>query len=199
MTTGIRRFQPADLEALYRICLCTGAHGEDATALYNDPKLLGSFYAAPYAVHDPDLCLIATADGAPAGYILGTDDSARFRTWSEAHWFPALRARYPLPAPADESPDAALIRLLHAGYQPHPDTLAYPAHLHIDLLPSLRGRGLGRALMQRFLDRLRVRGCPAVHLGVSAANTGGIAFYEKLGFHLIGDYPGWRAYGMKLA
>ncbi|MBE2212416.1 MAG: GNAT family N-acetyltransferase, partial [Opitutaceae bacterium] len=75
---------------------------------------------------------------------------------------------------------------------------AYPAHLHIDLLPVLQGRGVGRRLMDAFLGALRVRGVPGVHLGVSTANPGAIAFYERLGFACLETHPDWRAYGKRL-
>lgn len=198
MSLEIRAFQPADLPALYRICVQTGEAGDDASSLYSDPKLLGHFYAAPYAIHDPALCLIATWKGEPAGYILGADDSAGFRAWTEAKWFPALREHYASPAASDMSAQAELIRLLHAGYRNPEGTEAYPAHLHIDLLPILQGKGVGRQLMLCFFALLRQRGCAGVHLGVSEANARAIAFYEKIGFSLLGRHPGWRAYGYKL-
>ena len=67
----------------------------------------------------------------------------------------------------------------------------YPAHLHIDLLPRLQGRGVGRRLVDTLLDALRRRGVPGVHLGVDAANTRAIGFYEHVGFAPIGpDHDG---------
>ncbi len=198
MVFAIRPYAPADLPSLYRICRLTGDAGADATPLYRDPELIGHYYAAPYAVLEPPLCFLLTADGEPCGYVLGTADTAAFNARAEREWFPALRARLPQPADGDTSPEAALLRLIHTGYSIHPDLLAYPAHLHIDLLPLAQGRGLGRQLIDRFLVSLRSARVPAVHLGVSERNTGAIAFYERLGFHLIGAYPGWRAYGMML-
>ncbi len=198
MDFAIRPFAPSDLPALHRICLLTGDAGRDATPLYRDPELLGHYYAVPYAVLEPELCFMLTADGAPCGYVLGTRDTAAFNARAESEWFPALRARLPVPAENDTSADADMLRLIHAGYSIHPDVGDYPAHLHIDLLPVTQGKGLGRRLIERFLAALRERGVPAVHLGVSERNTGAIAFYEKLGFHLIGAYPGWRAYGLRL-
>lgn len=199
MRLEIRPFQPADIDALYHICLLTGWRGHDATEHYSDPFLLGHFYAAPYVKHDPGLCLIATLDGEPSGYILGTADSTGFRSWSELHWFPSLRERYSIPDQTDVSAEAALVRQLHAGYQPPHYSREYPAHLHIDLLPSVQGWGVGVQLMNRFFDLLRERHCPAVHLVVNAANTRAVAFYEKFGFHLIEGSPGHRALGFKLA
>lgn len=42
--------------------------------------------------------------------------------------------------------------------------------------------------MAAFLDALRSRGVPAVHLGVSEHNTSARAFYARLGFQQI-DVP----------
>lgn len=194
----IRPFRPTDLDALYRICRLTGWRGGDATEHYSDPLLLGHYYAAPYVKQDPGLCLVATLAGEPAGYVLGTADSAGFRAWSELHWFPPLRAKYALREPADTSPEAALVRRIHAGYEPPNYAAKYPAHLHIDLLPQLQGQGVGARLMNRFIELLRARSCPAVHLVVNSANTRAVRFYEKFGFHVIEASPNHRAYGLRL-
>ncbi len=198
MTFTIRPAHLSDLGALYRVCLLTGDSGSDASRLYSDGELLGHYYVAPYVVLEPDLCFTLTRDGVPCGYMLGARDSTAFSARCERDWFPVLRARYPLPPAADTSLDAGMIRAIHHGYSPHPDTAAYPAHLHIDLLPLAQGQGQGRKLIETFLDRLRELSVPAVHLGVGARNARAIAFYERLGFQRIQTYPGWIAYGMRL-
>lgn len=198
MHFAIRPYHPSDLYSLYQICLKTADSGKDATALYHDPELMGHLYAAPYAVAEPDLCFILTADDAPSGYVLGTRDSHAFAAWAEQEWFPVLRERYPLPAPDDDSRDAHAIRSIHEGYDVEPELAAYPAHLHIDLLPVAQGKGWGRRLIQTLTDRLRALGAPGVHLGVGKRNTGAIEFYARVGFHRVIDADTWIAYGMKL-
>jgi ribosomal protein S18 acetylase RimI-like enzyme len=183
---------------LYRICLETGDSGADATALYTDPDVLGHYYAAPYAVLEPDLCFVLTKDGAPVGYVLGTRDSALFRERCERDWFPPLRERYPLPDDADRSRDAAMIRLIHKGHSAAESFLEYPAHLHIDLLAVAQGSGRGRAMMERFLERLRELRVPGVHLGVGRRNARAVVFYERLGFQKLLEAETWSAYGMRL-
>lgn len=194
----IRPYHPSDFCALYHICLKTGDSGQDATARYRDPELLGHLYAGPYAVVEPDLCFILTADATPCGYVLGTRDSDAFHAWCEREWFPVLRQRYPQPLAIDESADAHIIRSIHKGYQPHPELAAYPAHLHIDLLPVAQGQGWGRRLIEALISRLREVGAPGVHLGVGKRNTGAIQFYERVGFRRVIDADTWIAYGMKL-
>jgi ribosomal protein S18 acetylase RimI-like enzyme len=54
----------------------------------------------------------------------------------------------------------------------------------IDLIavdPGSRGRGLGRALVKRFM-RDSAGACRRVQVGTQAANTGAIRFYERLGY-----------------
>lgn len=198
MNFAIRPYHPSDLYSLYQICLRTADSGQDATTLFRDPELIGHIYTAPYAVAEPDLCFILTANGAPSGYVLGARDSNAFHAWCEREWFPVLRARYPLPPGDDDSADANAIRGIHEGHAPHPDLTAYPAHLHIDLLPVVQGQGWGRRMIETFTGRLRELGAPAVHLGVGKRNTGAIQFYERVGFHRIFEGEGWIAFGMFL-
>jgi ribosomal protein S18 acetylase RimI-like enzyme len=196
--TQIRNYHPSDLTALYRICLKTGNSGKDASDLYKNPDLLGHFYAAPYAVLEPDLCFVVISEGIPCGYILGTRDTVPFCERCDTEWFPVLREQYPLPAEEDTSTDARIIRLIHKGHWLNEDLAAYPAHLHIDLLPQIQGQGMGRKLVDAFVKRLNEIGVHALHLQVGKANPGAIAFYQRTGFHVIKDYELTIAFGMVL-
>lgn len=199
MPFSIRPYQPRDLRALYAICLKTGDSGADATPRFRDPDLLGHYYAAPYGVLAPETSFVLVdARDEACGYILGARDTAEFAARCEAEWFPALRARYPLPPPDDHSLDAQMIRVIHVGIPVDEVAREYPAHLHIDILPVAQRQGWGRRLMETFLGRLRELGAPGVHLGVSARNVNAIAFYERLGFRRLRENPHVIIYGMWL-
>ena len=58
----------------------------------------------------------------------------------------------------------------------------YPSHLHIDLLPRAQGHGYGRRMLAEVMDKLRARGSPGAHLGLSERNTRAFGFYQHLGF-----------------
>lgn len=198
MHFAIRPYHPSDLYDLYQICLKTADSGQDATTIYRDPELIGHIYAAPYAVAEPDLCFVLTVDAAPCGYVLGTRDSDAFYAWCERDWFPVLRERYPLPAPDDNTADARAIRAFYSEHTPHTELQAYPAHLHIDMLPVAQGQGWGRRLLHTLFARLQELGVPGVHLGVGKRNTGAIQFYTRVGFHRVIDADTWIAFGMRL-
>jgi ribosomal protein S18 acetylase RimI-like enzyme len=194
----IRPYRSSDLESLYKICLLTGDSGKDASHKYKDPKLLGHFYAAPYAIIEPELTFIVTLDEFPSGYILGTKDSQNFHNNSEAGWFPELRQKYIFPDSGDTSADANIIRLIHQGYILKEDLEEYPAHLHIDLLPSTQGKGLGRKLINTFVEKLRVLEVSGLHLEVGRKNPKAIEFYKRMGFHIIKEYEHSIAFGYNL-
>ena len=193
----IRPYHASDLPRLYEICLKTGDSGKDATGQV-DPELLGHFFAAPYVFHDPGLAFIATRNGDPVGYIVGTTDSRTFATWCETNWFPVLRTRYPIPAEADTTLTAAMIRAIHRGYEAEDLADDYPAHLHIDLLPAGQGTGLGRRLIDVFEAALKGRGVPALHFGVSGANKRAQGFYQHLGFETLMSGERGAIFGRRL-
>lgn len=179
----IRALRAEDRNALYAICLKTGAVGGDATHLYADPALIGHIYAGPYAALSPETCFVVADETGVGGYIVGTADSAAFEAACERDWWPALCARHPLPPPEDASLDAQRIRHFHNPPRT-PDAIArsHPAHLHINLLPHLQGQGWGRRLIDVWRDAVAARGAPACHLVVGRANAKAVAFYRAYGF-----------------
>ena len=183
-----RTTDPAEVDRLYEICLRTGASGGDATSLYQDPRLLGEVYLGAYLALEPGLAFVVEDAGAggagiAAGYVLGARDTAAFEARCEREWWPALRARYPVGSFAEGSRDEALVGQIHDPHVTDPAVLgAYPAHLHVDLLPSAQGGGNGRRLLGTLFDALRADGVPGIHLGVAEDNTSAIGFYEHLGF-----------------
>ncbi len=197
-TFAIRPYHPSDLTALYRICLGTGDSGQDGAHLYQDPDLIGHYFAAPYAVLEPNLSFMLTRDGVPCGYVLGARDTEEFGKRCEVEWFPPLRARYPLPPAEDTSREANMIRALHRGHHQQNEYPTYPAHLHIDILPEGQGVGWGRRLIETLLTAMRANGVPAVHLGVGGRNTRAIGFYEHVGFHRVQEAPWGLIMGMNL-
>ncbi len=189
----IRPFRADDLDALYRIALATGDGGADAGALYRDPKLLGHIYAAPYAVLCPETVFVAEDADGVGGYIVGAADTPAFEARLEAEWWPRLRATYAEPADvpqADWTLDQRRIRTIHHPRRtPSEITSTYPSHLHINLLPALRGRDVGRRLMGRWLQAIRQFGSPGAHLAVGRDNTRAIRFYTACGFRELTRLP----------
>ncbi|MHC3475487.1 GNAT family N-acetyltransferase [Streptomyces sp. 7R007] len=189
-TPAVRPYRPEDRAALDDICIRTAHVGQDSRPFYQDPSLFPAIFAAPYVHLEPELAFVLDdGRGAAVGYVLGTADTRRFVEDFRTRWLPLVADRYPEPAGPPKNADEAMIPLLHHPERMIvPEVAAYPAHLHIDLLPEWQGRGHGRALMRAFLQALQDQGVPAVHLCMLTANTPARAFYDRLGFHEI-DVP----------
>jgi ribosomal protein S18 acetylase RimI-like enzyme len=78
-----------------------------------------------------------------------------------------------------EGPDGlAQLRLRPSVWTESPD--AYLEELYV--APPLRGRGIGRALLERTMEIARERGAGRIDLGTSESDTAAIALYESAGF-----------------
>ncbi len=108
-----------------------------------------------YLRHDPQFAYLAfAASGDVAGYVVGAIDD------------PALSERF-----ADAGYVAAFGDL----------TRKYPAHLHINLAPAFRNRGIGGRLIEAFVAEAKRNGAPGVHV-VTSANSDNVRFYNRNGF-----------------
>jgi ribosomal protein S18 acetylase RimI-like enzyme len=187
MTTfAIRDARADDRAAAYYICLKTGDHGRDGEPYYaDDPDALGRIFVGPYLAFEPELGLVLEDGRGVCGYAFGAFDSRAFYARYEAEWRPQLCAGHPMPQGDPASWTRA--QTVHSWYH-HPDYFcpepyeSYPSHMHIDLLDRAQGRGFGRRMMEEIMERLRRRGSPGVHLGVSVRNEPAVGFYRKLGF-----------------
>ena len=185
----IRNYRHVDLDAVYRICLETGAHGKDATQLYHDPKIIGHVYAGAYAAFASESAFVLEDDEGVGGYIIGAIDTHTFEKRLEQEWWPKLRAAYRDPAKKPHEQWTADERMAYLIHHPSrtPRRIAepYPSHLHIDLLPRLQGKGYGKAMLDTWFDRMRTDGSRGAHLGVGPANARAVRFYRAYGLKEI--------------
>jgi GNAT superfamily N-acetyltransferase len=186
MNFRIRLARPGDEPGAYYVCLKTGNYGQDGEPFYKeDPDALGRIFVGPYLAFEPDLSLILEDAEGICGYALAALDSHLFYERYEKKWRPKLCAQFP--APVGDPGMWSRVQQAYHWYH-HPDYFcpepydAYPSHMHIDLLSRAQGKGFGRKMMEQLMQLLRERGSPGAHLGVSAVNEKGLAFYKRLGF-----------------
>lgn len=180
----LRPYRAGDLDAVHEICLVTGDSGQDATSQHKQRRLIGHIYAEPYCLLEPPNVFVAEDDEGVAGYVVGTHDTDAFAARLEREWWPALRERYAQVPDADLTPaDRQRIEVIRVPHVTPADIVAqYPAHIHMNLLPRLRGQRIGTGLLQLWVDQAISAGVPGIHLGASPINAGGIAFWSRSGF-----------------
>lgn len=178
---ALRPYRAGDLDALYDICLATGDSGQDAGSLYSDGRLIGHIYAAPYGVLEQSNVFVAEDEEGVAGYVVGTHDTDAFEARLEHEWWPTLREHYAQLTDAEQTPaDRQRIGMIrHPESNPADIVALYPAHIHMNLLPRLRGQRVGTGLLQLWVDQARQAGVKGIHLGAGIANAGGVAFWSR--------------------
>lgn len=182
----IRPYRPSDEPALRDICVRTAHVGGDARPHYRDPEILPEIFAVPYVRLEPSLAFVVDDGGRAVGYILGTADTSRFVERFRDEWLPTVAGRYPVLAGEPADSDEVMRHLLHTPERMVvPELAAYPAHLHIDLLPGYQRAGHGRGLIDAFVGALKATGAVGVHLGMVTENVAARAFYDRVGFEEI--------------
>lgn len=190
---NVRETAFSDLPYLYEICLKTGHEGKDASLLFNDPYLLGNYYVAPYIIYPKSICFVAEYENCPKGYIVSVPDTAIYRQWLEDYWLPPIRKQFPKERRLKYTEkEGKIINLIHKQQYPmdlsnFPWLSDYPAHLHIDLLPIIQKKGIGRILIERVIKNLKNQNISGIYLNVDLSNTGAICFYQKMGFTILNE------------
>ncbi|MEP2977836.1 MAG: GNAT family N-acetyltransferase [Lentilitoribacter sp.] len=181
------------MNAIYAISVQTGDSGRDATTLYDDPKLMGHIYSAPYALLEPELVIVVEYNDQVVGYVVGIRDTQSWETRLEQQWWPALRDQYEAPSLTSRNSwtmDQMRIDRIHNPRLINREiSERYPAHLHMNLLPSMQRRGIGTALLDKWLSIAIKDGDRGVHVGANPKNTDGIAFWQRSGFEIIKTGP----------
>jgi ribosomal protein S18 acetylase RimI-like enzyme len=194
----IRLCHETDLPHLYQICLLTGDAGKDASGKLSDRFIIGQYYAAPYVFFEKDLCFILDDNNKPAGYIIGASDTKAFNKWFNSFWLPPLRKQYPSTLNPKSDLEKWLISVINTDTEDNDFVSEYPAHLHIDILPSQHGKGYGKFMIERFVDKCSEKGSRGIHFGVDKKNENAIGFYKKIGMKVLLDAPGALFMGLKL-
>lgn len=193
--TTIRPAKPEDLEALGQIAYATGFFGASAARYFPSQALFRDLWIRPYLDGVGACNFVAEDKTQILGYIVGTPDLRAYQRYFIGAAVRILRdawfGRYPGFFPS------ARHLLRTARYSSYLAPLdEYPAQLHINLLETARGQGLGGKLMQIHLNCLRARGVPGVQLSTTRENVAAIRLYEKSGFRIYREWssPLWKPF-----
>ena len=196
----IRPYRAEDRTAVRSIAFATGYMGEPVDWLWGDRETFADVITRYYTDREPESLLVGECDGTVVGYLSGCVDS-RAAAGSAAREIGRIVRRGGFLRRGMAAFFWRSIFDLARDRSVRDDVLhdpRFPAHLHVDLLPEGRGRGLGRRLVHAWLGRLRERGVPGVHLGTFAENAGALRFFSGFGFAHHGTplpVPGFRTRG----
>ena len=179
----IRPYKEKDCAHVRQICIET-AGTRFAETSYKQRAAVAAF-CQYFITRCPAFCFVAVdEDDIPVGYILATPSFGRWCRNAPEQFLTGFPFGF--------------LWSVGSMLGAVPYLKAYPAHLHINLLPPYRRMGLGRQLMNALEHALRQQNCPGVSLCVDEHNHGAMGFYESCGFQVQGKHPGSVAYGKKL-
>ena len=190
---SIRPAGPTDLEALGHIAYATGFFGSSAAVYFPSPPLFRDLWIKPYLEGIGACNFVAELEGKIVGYVLGAPDVRAYRWYFLRSAGEVLGRLLTGQYPGFLHSACYLLRTARYG-SPLAPLRAYPAHLHINLLPESRGLGLGQKLLAAHLDCLRARGIPGVQLSTTRENTAALGLYQKFGFTVYLEWksPLWK-------
>lgn len=176
----IRPYEPKDCTEVQKICIATAGPGFSETP--RRQKAAVAAFCQYFITRCPDLCFVAVnREDIPVGYLLCTPSFGKWCRYGPEQFLTGF--------------PYGLLWSVGSMLGAIPYFRKYPAHLHINLLPSYRRLGLGRKLMAALEEALRRQECLGVSLCVNSRNHGAMRFYESCGFCVLGKHPGSVAYG----
>ena len=183
----IRPYEPRDRSAVRQICCDTADRGSSVEHFFRDREVFADVLMNYYTDHEPKALWVAEHAGQVIGYLAGCLDSRRYgwvMTWHVVPHTMMKAARRGTLLSRDS------LKLCWAGFQTwwrggwlkQAPLNRYPTHLHINLQGSFRGQGIGRRLIQQFLEQACASGRQGIHVSVRADNPPSCRFFEQMGF-----------------
>lgn len=187
MTAACRPYEPADRAAVRHICNETGHLGDPIDPYFSDREVFADLHSLYYTDVENDSSFVIEDDGDVIGYLLGCLDSGRYRAWVKSNLEPHILKRGLTRGVLVRPGTAPLVWRFALDWlreKPHFGNAGadYPAHLHINLLPAGRKRGLGGLLIENYFELLRAKDLPGVFLETTAENANAVAFFASQGF-----------------
>lgn len=193
MALLVRQYQPQDRQALQMIGADTAFFGAPIEAFLDDRRVFMDAFYSYYTDYEPQHAWVACEDERVVGFLTGCTNTGIhdrimgqkiiprvFWKWVRGFYHTGKKtARYAW----------AILGAEIRGEIPGADHTKYPAHLHINLLPAWRGVGLGRKLIEAYIQQLEALQVPGVYLQTTTMNGAAIKLYEKVGFHLLASKP----------
>ena len=189
----IRPYTAGDRAAVWDLAANTAFFGDPVEAFLDDRALFCAAFLAYYTDYESGRLWVAEMDGAVVGYVAGCGDSRRQARTFRSQILPSvlwgvLRGRYRVGRKTIRFAHRMACEWLHQG-RIDVSNDAFPGHLHINVTAGARGRGIGRALLERSLAQFWATGVCGVHLSTTDRNAAACRLYEAVGFRLLRAWP----------
>jgi ribosomal protein S18 acetylase RimI-like enzyme len=185
----IRHFTRSDRNSVLRISADTAVFGEPVEAILEDRRVFCDAFTTYYTDYEPEYAWVACVDERVVGYLTGCPNTIIQRRRWLILVLPKVLMNFVLGRYHVGKKTWSYVRSMAHSYLrkefPHVNYQDYPAHLHINVENTSRGKGLGRGLMEAYLEQLKSSGIPGVFLETTSLNEAACRLYESTGFYIL--------------
>jgi len=188
----IRPYEPRDRESVRSICCDTADGGEPVENFFPDREVFADLLTSYYTDYEPESCWVGDSGGKVVGYVTGCLGTRRFSRVMAFAVAPRLVVKVFRREVLKYPQSKEFIRSNFGLWLRHRASVSldeYPSHLHVNLRPGFRSKGLGGELVRRFLEQAKAAGSCGVHASVREDSERARKFFENLGFQPAGRRP----------
>lgn len=190
----VRLYKKSDQSTIRKIACDTADLGNPLENIFHDREMIADILIKYYTDYEPGSLWVAEHENQAVGYLTGCLDTHRYNRILMLYIFPAAffcavlrgvlfyRQTWRLII-------SALKTIIAGGLSGRVPLKKYPAHLHINIQAEFRGQNIGQGLMERFIEQVKQKGLPGIHLSTRMDNTKGRRFFERMGFRLFSTHP----------
>ncbi len=189
----IRPYQPADRDAVRRICCVTAFRNAGARAVFGDERLCADYFSQYYTDVEPDLSYVAEIEGRPVGYLFGCLDARRYTAVMARRIGPSVAARAIGHVARGRHRDSSLRRYLWwalawSWRESLPVSFDdFPGHYHVNVLPEAQNQELYSRFCLVYLRAFEARGGSGIHGLLTEREHGGA--FDRIVRRYGSEYP----------
>jgi len=183
----VRNYQESDRDSIRNIAYDTAFMGESADLFFDGRETLADFLTVYFTDYEPRSCFVAEMDGDVIGYLLGAKSEKR-QNVAFIRIIPRLIIKAFLKGTPFRIKNMKFsfhifLSALRGEFNLPNCTKLYPALLHINVDKKYRGLGIGRKLIETYVDYLKRENITGVHLITKSENA--VNFFIKMGFEVF--------------
>jgi ribosomal protein S18 acetylase RimI-like enzyme len=184
----IRKFSKKDRKAVRRIACETAFWGSSRHEFFEDDEILADLLTKYYTDYEPYYCFVAAYNDSVVGYLTGARNVSVMNRVFYFSIIPKLILKsigrgFFIKKNTTEFLLHCLSSLFKGEFSAPDFSSKYPATLHINFNRDFQNLGIGRNLINKYLDFLKEEKVKGVHFGTTS--EGAKIFFTKMGFKLL--------------
>ena len=184
----IRKFSKIDRKDVRRIACETAFWGSSKYDFFEDDEILADLLTLYYTDYEPDYCFVATYNGSVVGYLIGAENVQVMNRVFYFRIIPKLSLKSIYRGLVFKKNTGTflfhcLMSFFKGEFFASDFTSEYPATLHINIDKDFHNSGIGRMLINKYLDFLKKEKVKGLHFGTTSEGARG--FFTRMDFKLL--------------